>query len=213
MPAASVLRASQLLPTKTQPALPSNAPVQIPRGALTEILGPESSGRTSLMCSLLAEAAARQEICAYIDVDGALDFRTAADAGVRLSQLLWVRTNTLEHALKAADLLANAGGFGLIALDLGDVPEIQLQRVPLAAWFRLRHTIENTRTSIVTLARRRHAHPCSQLKVELRRDPATPPATHPASWDGYLRGYTVLAETLRNHQRQTTQFTFTSGHR
>src|SRR5271157_1556089 len=85
----------------------------LPRGRLTEIVGPASSGRTSLLLSILAQATAREEICALVDAEDAFDPASAAAAGVRLDRLLWVRSaNNAEHALKAADLLIQGGGFG-----------------------------------------------------------------------------------------------------
>lgn len=104
----------------------------LPRGALTEICGPASSGRTSLLLSVLAEATGREEACALVDAGDAFDPCSAAAAGVDLARLLWVRCGNppLEQALKAADLLLQAGGFGLVALDLGDVPPALARRVP-----------------------------------------------------------------------------------
>ena|ERR1035438_3266495 len=85
------------------------------RGCLTEIYGPASSGRTSLLISILAEATAREEVCALVDADDAFDPISAAAAGVRLDRLIWVRAKipatrspvvpAVEQALKAADLL------------------------------------------------------------------------------------------------------------
>src|SRR5690349_21774908 len=95
----------------------------LPRGCLTEIFGPASSGRTSLLVSILASATGRQEVCALVDAEDAFDPVSAAAAGVRLERLLWVRSaHNTEHALKAADLLIQGGGFGLVAMDLGDTP-------------------------------------------------------------------------------------------
>lgn len=62
-----------------------------PRGALVELYGPASSGRTSLALSLLARATERQESCAFVDVSDSLDPISLAAAGVDLSRLLWVR--------------------------------------------------------------------------------------------------------------------------
>src|SRR5579859_7757688 len=61
-----------------------------PRGAISEILGPESSGRTTLVHSLLAASTAQFEICAYVDTDDSFDPVSAAAAGVALSQLVWI---------------------------------------------------------------------------------------------------------------------------
>ena len=60
----------------------------IPRGSLTEICGPASSGRSSIVLSLMAEITARQEVCALIDTTDAFDPATAAYAGVSLDRLL-----------------------------------------------------------------------------------------------------------------------------
>src|SRR5579884_2240834 len=88
---------------------------EVPRGALTEITGPVSSGRTAFLHALLAAATAEEEYCALIDADDAFDPESASAAGVRLSQVLWVRCGgNVEHAFKAADLLAQGGGFGFV---------------------------------------------------------------------------------------------------
>src|SRR5262249_31779240 len=153
----------------------------IPRGALTEISGPASSGRTSLLCSLLAAATANGEVCALIDVDNVFDPASASNAGVRLSQVLWVRCGgNVDHAIRAADLLAQAGGFGLVAIDLGNTPVKIVHRLPLAVWFRLRHAVQDTKTALISVAQRVHAHSCSELKIQLTRDRAI--------WRGKLPG-------------------------
>src|SRR5580700_2783533 len=82
----------------------------LPRGCLTEIYGPASSGRTSLLLAILAEATAREEVCALVDAEDAFNPVSAAESGVRLAGLLWVRCaggchERAEQALKAADLL------------------------------------------------------------------------------------------------------------
>src|SRR5215471_17045876 len=72
--------------------LPSGiSQIDLPRGCLTEITGPASSGRTSLLLSILAKATSREEICALIDADDAFSPHAAAESGVELSRLLWVR--------------------------------------------------------------------------------------------------------------------------
>src|ERR1051325_1015342 len=95
----------------------------LPRGALTEIFGPASSGRTSLMFSMLAHATTHEETCALIDTNDVFAPTAAATAGIDFDRLLWIRcAGNLEHAFKATDLLLHAGGFGLVMLDLGDIP-------------------------------------------------------------------------------------------
>jgi recombination protein RecA len=63
----------------------------LPLGAITEIVGPECSGRTSLALSFLAQMTQTEKLCAWIDVSDTLDPESAAVAGVDLSRLLWVR--------------------------------------------------------------------------------------------------------------------------
>jgi len=63
----------------------------LPRGALTEVCGPTSSGRTSLVYSVLAQMTRKQEACAVVDVSDALDPESLAGAGADLTRILWVR--------------------------------------------------------------------------------------------------------------------------
>ena len=125
----------------------------LPRGGMTELVGPESSGRTSVMLSILAETTARGETCALVDAQDAFDPSSAKAAGVRLEQLLWVRCKGLQQALTAIDWMAHAAGFGVLALDLGQVPAECIQRVPLSTWYRFRRAIEHTPTILLCLER------------------------------------------------------------
>ena len=115
-----------------------------PRGALGELVGRRSSGRTAILYATLAAAINAGETVALIDSGGALDPRSAARSGITLSHLLWVRSPG-EHALKAADLVTAAGGFGLVALDLGE----GRTRIPSAAWNRLKHAAERQRAAVI----------------------------------------------------------------
>ena len=69
----------------------------LPLGAITEIVGPESSGRTSLALSFLAGMTQAAKVCAWIDVSDALDPESAAASGVDLNRLLWVRCGVSTH--------------------------------------------------------------------------------------------------------------------
>ncbi len=142
----------------------------IPRGSLTEICGPTSCGRTSLAISLMAEITSREEVCALIDTAGCFDPAGAADAGVQLNRLLWIRcAGDAERALKAADLVIQAGGFGLVIFDLGDTPLRSARRISLTSWFRLRRAVEHTQAAIVVVAQEPLAKTCASLVVEMRR--------------------------------------------
>ena len=202
MSTAPLIRAAEL--ERSFELLP-HALGKIPRGALTEIAGTASSGRTAFLCSMLAARTAQDEYCVLIDAHDRFDPAGAAHAGVRLGQLLWVRCNgNVEHALKAADWLAHSGGFGLVALDLGDMPAPVAQRIPLAAWFRLRHAVENTKTALVSLGQRVHAPSCSALKIQLSRGRTLWCGTGPGR---LLQGFTVNAVEVKNHRRQEAAVT------
>jgi len=195
MASAAIIPAAAL--SRKQPEILGSILGGVPRGALTEIAGPSSSGRTALLYALLAEAIAGDEFCALIDTESAFDPASAAASGVRLSQLLWIRCGgNAESALKAVDLLAQAGGFGLVAIDLADTPAKISRRIPLAAWFRLRHAVENTRTALVSVGACIHASSCSALKIELRREQVRWRGCAPAR---LLEGFTVMATRTRNH--------------
>jgi hypothetical protein len=143
----------------------------LPRGSLTEIFGPASSGRSSLLASILAAATERNEVCALVDAEDSFDLLSARAAGVRLERLLWIRcAHCAEHALKAADLLIQGGGFGLVAMDLGDTPLEVARRISLTSWFRLRRAVENTPTVLVTVARQSNAKTCASLMLECTRE-------------------------------------------
>lgn len=143
----------------------------IPRGAISEILGPVSSGRTTLLHSVLAASTASQEICALVDASDSFDATSASAAGIALDQLLWIRCGSnIDHAIKATDLLLQSGGFGLVALDLGDVPAQQSRRIQISRWFRFRKAIENTPTALVVISRDPNARSCASLVLELSRE-------------------------------------------
>jgi hypothetical protein len=94
----------------------------LPRGKLTELVGARSSGRMSLALGALAEAQQAGELVAMVDAADAFDPASAQAAGVVLPRLLWVRPTGLVAALKAADRVLDAGGFGLLVLYLAGMP-------------------------------------------------------------------------------------------
>jgi hypothetical protein len=143
----------------------------LPRGAITEIFGPASSGRTSLMLSSLAYATTHDEVCALVDTSDTLDPKTAAQAGVDFDQLLWIRcAASVEHAFKATDLLLQGGGFGLVMLDLGDVPAPQARRIISSWWYRFRRVVENKPTGLVVIAQDSCVRSCASLVLAMSRE-------------------------------------------
>jgi recombination protein RecA len=224
----------------------------VPRGQITELVGPASSGRTSVAFAILAEATARGEVAAYIDASDCLDPRSAQGAGIALERLLWVRVATgapacppqsvvagnLPHgtavrlgttsrrpasaeaistcqgpivdaprldgagetpnsrrvasadrrerlsppahavrpsrknnpAWQAVNLVASAGGFGVIVLDLGGVKKHMLREWQSRQWLRLRRAIEHSPTALILLASHHLASTVSALVLEFARE-------------------------------------------
>ena len=174
----------------------------LPRGRVSEITGPESSGRTALVFSLLARATQRGEVAAYIDATDCLDPRSALAAGIVLDRLLWVRCESRErsryeqlvlkqqpvdHAWQAANLVASAGGFGVIVIDLGGLSLRKQREWQRHQWIRLKQAIEHTSTALVTLSERRLVGSAAGLSLALSR-------SH-AHWEGE-RGISLLLNGL-----------------
>jgi recombination protein RecA len=89
----------------------------IPRGRVTEIYGPESSGKTTLCLHTLAEAQRRDGICAFIDMEHALDPVYAARIGVDVNNLYIAQPDTGEQALDIAESLVRSGALDAIVVD------------------------------------------------------------------------------------------------
>ena len=143
----------------------------LPRGAITEIFGSASSGRTSLMISALAHATIHEEVCVLIDTNDTFDPISAAAAGLNLERLLWIRcAANVEHAFKAADLLLQGGGFGIVVLDIGDVAGIEARRIISSWWYRFRRVVENTPTAFLVIAEDSCVRSCASLALKLNRE-------------------------------------------
>jgi hypothetical protein len=146
----------------------------LPLGSLSEITGSASSGKTTLVSSLLAGITRQGAACAYVDVADVFDPLSAAAIGMNLEKLLWARAGQaeksareswayLDRALRATDLLLNAGGFHVIVLDMGDVRAEQAQRVPLASWYRYRLQAEHSQTLFLLLSQTPCAGSCASV--------------------------------------------------
>ena len=255
----------------------------LPIGAISELCGPESSGRTGVALSFLARLTqdkfcSQGKFCAWIDASNALDPLSAAAAGVCLSRMLWVRCGAenpqprpgnnfalpkqcftppeiikglhggghgnhprqevkglaegvsglfaprcaepqprnrptrkafepgpkpeqpapqrrparqkssspwtpLEQALRACDLLLQAGGFSAIVLDMGSVAPEHASRIPLATWFRYRAAAERAQACILLLTQTSCAK--SSAELLLRFQPAKSIRAEPTVFTGF----------------------------
>ena len=152
-----------------------------PRGQLSELVGPRSSGRTSLLLRLLAAATARGELVALVDALDMLDVESAASAGVDLERLLWIRgfvvanpgmchdmnQRAMEQAVRALTLVLQAGNFGLVVFDVVDAPAEALRRLPFTTWLRLQRMVEGRQTVCVLAGAERMARSSAGLTLRL----------------------------------------------
>jgi recombination protein RecA len=89
----------------------------VPRGRIIEIFGPESSGKTTLVYHIIAEAQARGGVCAFIDTEHALDPVYARRIGVNTDELMISQPDYGEQALEIVDVLVRSGAVDVIAVD------------------------------------------------------------------------------------------------
>jgi len=238
----------------------------LPRGCLTEICGPASSGRTTVLLAALAAATRRGEYCALIDASDALDPHSVEAAGVDLDRLLWVRCGEgsagqskksagapslsrtlrrggsfdflpqspspldfqqskvedpsceenaleksprytrpselrLEQVLRSTDLLLESGGFGLIVLDLADLPPQAARRIPLTTWFRFRRAVEHKPTILLAIEQQPIAGSCSSLLLQLAAAKRRKNAAHGASRGSGVKNKQALEGRKIDHEQ------------
>lgn len=135
----------------------------IPRGRITEIFGPESSGKTTITLHIIAECQKMGGTCAFIDAEHALDVSYAKRLGVNTDELLISQPDYGEQALDIADMLVRSGGVDLVVVDSvaalipqaeldGDMGETQVgghARLMSHAMRKLTGTIHKSRTSVI----------------------------------------------------------------
>src|SRR3954466_14855742 len=89
----------------------------LPRGRIVEVFGPESSGKTTLVYHVIAEAQRRGGICAFIDAEHAMDPGYAKKIGVNVDELLVSQPDTGEQGLEICELLVRSGALAVVAID------------------------------------------------------------------------------------------------
>lgn len=88
-----------------------------------------------------------------VDMHDSFHPASAQIVGIALEQIVWVRCQKeIQHAMRAADLLLHAGGFGVVLLDLCEASPQALNRIPLSYWHRLRRAVEHTPTILLVCA-------------------------------------------------------------
>jgi hypothetical protein len=163
-------------------------------------------------------------VCAWVDTHDAFDPESAAANGVCLNQLLWVRCRNLQvgkhtansykhpsekvkpwtrldQALRATDLLLQAGGFAAIVLDLADTEIEHACRIPLASWFRFRQAADRTRCSLLVLGKAACAQSSAAVVLECHSMSAE------AAGNQVIRGFTFSVERGRERYSHVTSIT------
>ena len=199
----------------------------LPRGQLSELIGPRSSGRTSVMHAILGAATMRGELSALVDTLDTFDPPSAAGAQIDLQHLLWVRGPSLAHSLgsqgslgsrgsqgslgslglggshdlllsaveravKAFNLILQAGRFAVVVLDLADVPMPIVRRLPFTTWLRLQRVLEKGEPAGLLIAEDHIGRSARGFTVQLTRPPQA--SLHqPSPWETPSLSYQLSA--------------------
>lgn len=197
----------------------------LPRGALSELSGGRSSGTTTLSLQLLGTATARGEIAALIDASDRLDMTSVCAAGIDPARLLWVRGQSterahghradglleraLDRAIKAVSLVLQAGGFGVVVLDVADIPAAALKRLPFTTWMRLQRALDGGDTAGVLVVPEPLARSAGGVTIALVAQTAWAGSTV----HGRLDRLDVRARVISTRRRVDDEVQFTAGAR
>jgi hypothetical protein len=197
---------------------------------VSEVVGSNSSGRTSLLLQTLAAATARGELVALVDALDMLDVSSASAAGIDFERLLWVRGHVVSHpgmcrdmnqraveqAVKALTLVLQAGNFGLVVLDVAGAPRHAIQRLPFTTWLRLQRMVEGSQTACVLIGAEPMARSSAGLTLRLKGNPSS--SSSPSHiWTGRLfQGMHIEAQVVHArshvHEEATVKFTTAVSH-
>lgn len=191
----------------------------LPRGQLSELTGPRSSGRTSLLLDALAAATARGELVALVDALDMLDVASAVAAGVDLSRVLWIRgqvvtspglcrdqnQRALEQMVKALGLVLQAGNFGLVVFDVAEAPPDAVRRLPFTTWLRLQRMVAGSQTMALLVGGEPMARSAAGVSISVQGASGSEPVvTRPPSLVT-ASGYGPATARPTNDQRPTTR--------
>jgi hypothetical protein len=183
----------------------------LPRGHLSEVVGPRSSGRLAILVSALAGATSRGEAVALVDPLDMFDPVSASAHGVDFQRMLWIRgeatssarvslsceygtlQKSLDRAVKALNIVLQAGGgFGLVVLDLGEVAAQTIKRLPYTTWLRLHRVIEGSETACVLIGSEPIARSAGGVCVQL----GGPKAKSPKPEASYINARVVRSRAM-----------------
>lgn len=179
-----------------------------PRGQLSELQGPASSGRTGVVLALIAQLTHRGSLAAYVDPLDRLDPASAAASGVDLTRLLWLRgprgvgeeppAKALTDASAATATLAGSGLFELVVFDVAGARGA-LRSLPASTWLRLQKLVEGTPTALLLIGDGSLA--CGPGGVSLALAPQPPLWSDPPGPARLLRALRAQARVGRHRPR------------
>ncbi|HEV2717456.1 MAG TPA: hypothetical protein VGU64_19470 [Terriglobales bacterium] len=132
--------------------------------------------------------------------------------------------SALEQALRVTDLLLQSGGFGMVVIDLGDVPFRVARRIPLTSWFRFQRAVEHTPTVLLAITQAPCAQGCAALSIKLRSSAVdrqssgklsaigsqTPVSSHTHLFEGLKVEGEILRSRLERKPQQSVRAGFTT---
>jgi hypothetical protein len=184
----------------------------LPRGHLSEVIGSRSSGRLAILVSALAGATARGEAVALIDPLDMFDPVSASVSGIDFTRMLWVRGESsssarislsceygtlqkvLDRAVKALNLVLQAGGFGLVVADFGEIRSETIKRLPYTTWLRLHRVIEGSETACVLIGLEPIARSSAGVSVQLGGPKAESPKPEATCIARVVRARAMVSE-------------------
>jgi len=181
-----------------------------PRGQMSEVFGPPSSGRTGLVLSLVARTTQTGALAAWVDPGDRFDPSSAAAAGALLPRLLWLRgprgrpeeARALPEAVSALATLIGSGLFTVVVLDLAGFSEREWRRLPGTTWIRLQRAVASSTSALVLIA---DAHVASSaLGASLALRPDGPRFSGAPGPGRLLTGLTAFAEAGPYARRQAS---------
>jgi hypothetical protein len=179
----------------------------LPRGDLSEVYGPRSSGRTGLALSIVAACVGRGSLAAWVDPADCLAPASAAAAGVDLGRLLWLRgdirgprARRLPEAVAAVATLVGSGLFEIVVLDVAAFTPCEVGRLPGPTWLRLQRMIADSPSALVLLAEAHVSHGPRGVSLDLRS--GGPRWSGAAGPGRLLRGLGAELSVGRHHPRR-----------
>jgi hypothetical protein len=163
-----------------------------PKGRLSEISGPASSGRTSLALGLLAQVTRAGEMAAVVDGADAFDPQSAEAVGVDLDRVLWARAPAWREALRCCERLLETEGIPLVLLDLASGVQ-QTGQPSDVAWLRLGRLTTASRSGLVVLSQQRLTGSHAELALELQSTQA-----RFSQWPALLEALEIRAVLARH---------------